>query len=272
MFRRRRVLPGFAPSLGFTLVYLSMLVLIPLAGLLWKASGGGWSDFVRITTSDRAIAAYRLTVTASLAAAVINGLFGTILAWVLVRYQFPGRRFVDALVDFPLALPTAVAGLTYTSLYVPNGWIGQYADIAGIKVAYTQLGIIVVLTFIALPFVVRTVQPVILTIERDVEEAAATLGANRFDTLRRVILPALLPAMLTGVGLAFARAVGEYGSVIFIAGNLPRKTEIAPLLVIIQLEEFNYAGAAAIATVLLAGSFTLIGAINLLSRGVRHGR
>ncbi len=252
------------------MAYLSLLVLIPLAGLFWKASGGGWSDFVRITTSDRAIAAYKLTAFASLAAALINGVFGTILAWVLVRYPFPGRRFVDALVDFPLALPTAVAGLTFTSLYVPNGWVGQYAEILGFRVAYTQLGIIVVLTFIALPFVVRTVQPVILTIERDVEEAAATLGASRFDLIRRVIIPALLPAILTGVGLAFARAVGEYGSVIFIAGNIPRQTEIAPLLVIIQLEEFNYAGAAAIATVLLVGSVVLIGAINLLSRSVRH--
>lgn len=268
--RRRRVLPGFGLSLGFATLYLSLLVIIPLAGLGWRASGQGWDDFVRVTTSDRAIAAYRLTAFASLAAALINGVFGTIMAWTLVRYRFPGRRLVDALVDFPLALPTAVAGLTYTSLYVPNGWIGQYADLAGFKVAYTQLGIVGVLTFISLPFVVRTVQPVIQAMDRDIEEAAASLGAGRLQVLTRVMIPALFPSILTGVALAFARAVGEYGSVIFIAGNLPRKTEIAPLLVFIQLEEFNYAGASAIALVLLAGSFLTIGVINLLGKRVRH--
>jgi sulfate transport system permease protein len=269
---RRRVLPGFGLSLGFALTYLGALVLLPLAGLVYKASGQGWGDFVDVTTSDRALAAYRLTLTASAVAAAVNGVFGTILAWVLVRYRLPGRLFIDALVDFPLALPTAVAGLTYTSLYVPNGWIGQYLDIAGIKVAYTQLGIMVVLTFIALPFVVRTVQPVIQALDVDVEEAAATLGANRLQVFWRVIIPSLLPSILTGTALGFARAVGEYGSVIFIAGNIPRQTEIAPLLVVIQLEEFDYAGAAAIALVLLVISFVTVGGINLLSRMGRHER
>ena len=264
------MLPGFRLSLGFAVLYLSLLVLIPLVGLAWKASGQGWEDFVRVTTSDRAIAAYRLTLTASAAAALINGVFGTILAWTLVRYPLPGKRFIDALVDFPLALPTAVAGLAYTSLWAPNGWLGQYADLLGVKVAYTQLGIIVVLTFIALPFAVRTVQPVIQALELDGEEAAATLGAGRLQVLRRVFIPALLPSILTGVALGFARAVGEYGSVIFIAGNLPERTEIAPLLVVIRLEEFDYAGAAAIALVLLVISFFTVGAINLLSRLGRH--
>ncbi len=266
----RHVLPGFGLSLGFTTLYLSLLVLIPLAGLVWKASGGGWDDFLRVTTSDRAIAAYRVTLFSSLAAAIINGFFGTILAWVLARYDFPGRRILDAMVDFPLALPTAVAGLTFTSLYVPQGWIGQYTNLLGVRVAYTQLGIIVVLAFIALPFVVRTVQPVIQAMEKDVEEAAATLGATRRQILLRIIVPSLLPAVLTGVTLGFARAVGEYGSVIFIAGNIPRKTEIAPLLVVFQLEEFNYSGAAAIAIVLLIGSFVTIGALNLVTRSVRR--
>lgn len=247
-----------------------MLVLIPLAGLFFKASGQGLDDFIRVTTSDRAIAAYRLTLVASFVAAILNGVFGTILAWVLVRYRFPGRRLIDALVDFPLALPTAVAGLVYTSLYVPQGWIGRCIDFFGIQVAYTQLGIIVVLTFIALPFVVRTVQPVMESLEREVEEAAATLGAGRTQTFRRVLIPALTPAILTGVALGFARAVGEYGSVIFIAGNIPRKTEIAPILVVFQLEEFNYEGAAAIAVVLLVISFITVGAINVLSRMGQH--
>ena len=268
--RRRRVLPGFGLSLGFTITYLSLLVLIPLAGLFYKAYGGGWDSFVEVTTSERAIAAYRLTFFASLIAALVNGVLGSIVAWVLVRYEFPGKRVLDSLVDFPLALPTAVAGLTFSSLYVPQGWLGQYADLLGVKVSYTQLGVVVILTFIAMPFVVRTVQPVLQAMERDVEEAAASLGASRRQTITGVIIPSVLPAVLTGVGLAFARAVGEYGSVIFIAGNLPRKTEIAPLLVVFQLEQFNYSGAAAIAVVLLLGSFLIIGAINVLSRAVRH--
>lgn len=263
---RRRVLPGFLPAMGFTAFYLSLLVLIPLAGLFWKTTELGWSDFWRIVSSDRAVAAYGLTVGTSLAAAFLNGVFGVVLAWVLVRYRFPGRRALDSLVDFPLALPTAVAGIAYTALYVPDGWIGQYFDLLGIRVSYTRLGIVLVLTFISLPFVVRTIQPVLLTIEREVEEAAASLGASRWQTVRRVIAPALLPAWLTGLALAFARAIGEYGSVIFIAGNIPQKTEIAPILIVIQLEEFNYAGATAIAIVLLLISFTTVGFINLLSR------
>lgn len=267
--QKRRVIPGFSLSLGFTMLYLSLIVLIPLAGLIWKSAGLGFDEFVRITTSDRAISAYRLTFLASMVAALVNGVFGLILAWVLVRYEFPGRNILDALVDFPLALPTAVAGLTFSSLYVPNGWIGQYLDIVGIKVSYTQLGVMVVLTFIALPFVVRTVQPVLQSLDREIEEASASLGANRFQTVSRVIIPALMPALLTGIALAFARAVGEYGSVIFIAGNLPNKTEIAPLLIIIQLEQFNYAGASAIAVVLLIASFITVGVINVLSRSVR---
>lgn len=265
-FGRRRVLPGFGLSIGFTMFYLSMIVLIPLAGLFWKASELGWDDFVRIAWSERARAAYYLTFTASAAAALINGIFGVVLAWVLVRYQFPGRRVLDALVDFPLALPTAVAGLAYTALYVPQGWIGRYFDIVGIQVSYSRLGIVVVLTFISLPFMVRTIQPVLQALETDIEEAAASLGAGRWDTFRRVIAPALLPVWLTGLAMAFARAIGEYGSVIFIAGNIPRQTEIAPLLIVFQLEEFNYAGATAIATVLLLASFATVGVINVLSR------
>ncbi len=266
LFGRRQVLPGFGLSLGFTLFYLSLIVLIPLAGLFLKTTDLSWADFVRITTSERARAAYRLTFTASLAAALINGIFGSILAWVLVRYRFPGRRLLDSLVDFPLALPTAVAGLAYTALYVPQGWIGRYFDLFGVRVSYTRLGVIIVLTFIALPFMVRAIQPVLQTLEKDVEEAAASLGAGRWDTIRRVIVPALLPAWFTGLALAFARAIGEYGSVIFIAGNIPRQTEIAPLLIVFQLEEFNYAGATAIASILLLASFATVGLINVLSR------
>jgi sulfate transport system permease protein len=264
-------LPGFGLSLGFAVTYLSLLVLIPLAGLFFKAYDGGWGDFVRVTTSDRAIAAYRLTFLASLVAALVNGVLGFVVAWVLVRYRFPGRALLDALVDFPLALPTAVAGLTFSSLYVPSGWVGRYLDVFGVQVTYTQLGVMVVLTFVAMPFVVRTVQPVLVALDREIEEAAATLGANRRQTIGRVIIPALVPSLLTGIALAFARAIGEYGSVIFIAGNLPRKTEIAPLLVVVQLEQFNYAGASAIAVVLLLGSFVTIGAINLLGRAARRG-
>ncbi|MCK9495636.1 MAG: sulfate ABC transporter permease subunit CysT [Dehalococcoidia bacterium] len=266
VFGRRRVLPGSGLSLGFTLFYLSLVVLIPLGGLFWKSTELGWADFLRIAGSERARAAYALTFSASFAAALINGVFGLVLAWVLVRYRFPGRRLLDALVDFPLALPTAVAGLAYTALYVPQGWIGRYFDLLGIQVSYSRLGVVVVLTFISLPFMVRTVQPVLLALEREVEEAAASLGAGRWATVRRVILPALLPAWSTGLAMAFARAIGEYGSVIFIAGNLPRKTEIAPLLIVFQLEEFNYAGATAIAVVLLLASFFTVGVINLLSR------
>ncbi len=260
------MLPGFGLSLGFTVFYLSLVVLIPLGGLFWKTTELGWSDFVRIAGSERAQAAYYLTFTASFTAALINGVFGFVLAWVLVRYQFPGRRLLDALVDFPLALPTAVAGLAYTALYVPQGWIGRYFDFFGVQISYSRLGVVAVLTFISLPFMVRTIQPVLQAMEQEIEEAAASLGAGRRETIRRVIIPALLPAWMTGLAMAFARAIGEYGSVIFIAGNLPRKTEIAPLLVVFQLEEFNYAGATAIATVLLLASFATVGLINVLSR------
>ncbi len=268
--RRRRVLPGFGLSTGFTLFYLSVLVLIPLAGLVWKSSGQSWDTFVETVTSDRAIAAYKLSFGGAFIAAALNGVFGVVVAWVLVRYEFPGRRLLDALVDFPLALPTAVAGITFSSLYVPNGWIGHYTDLFGVKVSYTQLGVVVMMVFISMPFVVRTVQPVLESIEREVEEAAASLGANRFQTLARVVVPAVLPTILTGVALGFARAVGEYGSVIFIAGNIPLKTEIAPLIVVFELESFDYAGAAAVALVLLLGSFLVIGAVNLLSRALRN--
>jgi sulfate transport system permease protein len=269
--RQRRILPAFGLSLGFTVVYLSLIVLIPLAGLVWQASGLGLDEFISVTTSPRAIAAFKLTFGASFISALINAVLGVVVAWVLVRYRFPGRRVLDALVDFPLALPTAVAGLTYSSLYVPKGWLGHYTNMAGIKVSYDQVGVVLILTFIAMPFVVRTVQPVLQTLDRQVEEAAASLGATRVQTLFRVILPALVPTVLTGTALAFARAVGEYGSVIFIAGNLPLKTEIAPLLVVIQLESFDYAAASAIALVLLIGSVSIVGAINLTSRRLAHG-
>jgi sulfate transport system permease protein len=270
LLRQRRVLPGFSLSLGFTLVYLSLLVLIPLAGLVWKTSGLGWDEFWRTVTSPRAIAAYKLSFGGALIAAVVNGVLGVILAWVLARYEFPGRRLLDALVDFPLALPTAVAGITFSSLYVPNGWLGEYTNLLGVKVSYTKLGVVIMMVFISMPFVVRTVQPVLQSLEREVEEAAASLGASRRQTITRIILPALLPTVLTGVALGFARAVGEYGSIIFIAGNIPLRTEIAPLIVIFELEEFDYAGAAAVALVLLIGSFLIIGAVNLLSRVVRN--
>lgn len=270
--RPRSPLPGFRLSLGFTLFYLSLLVLIPLAGLFAKSTSLSWGQFLAVTTSARALAAYRLTFGASLAAALVNGVCGLLLAWVLVRYRFPGQRLLDALVDFPLALPTAVAGITFASLYVEQGWLGQFLAPLGLKVAYTPLGVTVVLTFITLPFVVRSVQPVLQDFDRELEEASASLGANRWQTFRQVIAPALLPAWLTGVALAFARAVGEYGSVIFIAGNLPLKTEIAPVLIIIQLEQYNYAGATAIAVVLLLASFALVGLINLVGRwSARHG-
>jgi sulfate transport system permease protein len=262
----RRTLPGFGLSLGFALFYLSLLVLIPLAGLFLKTASLTWSEIFAVIGSPRALAAYRLTFGASLATALLNGVIGTLVAWVLVRYRFPGRRLLDSLVDFPLALPTAVAGLTFSSLYAEKGWLGQFLAPFGIKVSYTPLGVIVVLTFVTLPFVVRALQPVLKGLEAEIEEAAASLGADRRQTFARVIGPTLLPAWLTGVALAFARAVGEYGSVIFIAGNLPLRTEIAPLLIVIQLEQFNYANATAIALVLLLSSFVLVVLINLLGR------
>lgn len=259
--------------MGFTLFYLSVIVLIPIAGLFVKASHLSWSDFWRLATDPRALAAYRLTFGASFAAALLNALFGSVLAWVLVRYRFPGRRFVDALVDFPFALPTAVAGLTLASLYSPSGWLGQFlvrqnpdGSEGGLKVAFTGLGVIVALTFVGLPFVVRTLQPVLEGMEREVEEMAATLGASRLRTFCTIIVPTLLPTVITGFALAFARAIGEYGSVIFIAGNKPFSTEIAPLLIVIRLEEFDYPGAMALAVVLMLIAFLLLVTINVVER------
>ena len=268
----KRVLPGFGLSLGTTLVYLSLLVLLPLSALAFKASTLSVEQFWSIATGERALAAYRVTFGASLLAALINAVFGLIVAWVLVRYPFPGKRFVDSLVDLPFALPTAVAGITLATLYAGNGWIGRHLEPLGLKVAFTPLGIVVALTFIGLPFVVRTLQPVIEDIEPEIEEAAASLGASRFTTLRRVVLPELLPALLTGFSLAFARGLGEYGSVIFIAGNLPFKTEIAPLLITIRLEEYDYDGAVAIAALLLAASFLCLLAINAIPALFTHGK
>lgn len=262
--KQRSVLPGFGLSLGYALLYLSLIVLIPLAGTFLKTATLTWAQFWGTVTAPRALASYRLTFGASFSAALINAVFGLVVAWVLVRYQFPGKRFIDALIDLPFALPTAVAGIAFTAVYSSKGWIGQYLEPLGLKVAFTPLGIILVLTFIGLPFVVRTVQPVLEDIEPEVEEAAAILGAHRWQTLTRVILPALWPALITGFAMAFARAVGEYGSVIFIAGNMPMRTEITPLLIITKLEQYDYAGATALAVVMLVISFVLLLIINLL--------
>jgi sulfate transport system permease protein len=258
------VLPGFKLTLGYTLLYLSLIVLIPLAATFWKTSALTWDQFWHTVTAPRVMASYRLSFGASFLAALINLFFGLLVAWVLVRYQFWGKRFVDALVDLPFALPTAVAGIALTAIYAPNGWIGQWLAPLGIKVAYTPLGVLVALTFIGLPFIVRTVQPVLEDLDPEFEESAASLGANRWQTFWLVILPMLRPALLTGFTLAFARALGEYGSVVFIAGNMPMKTEITPLLIITKLEEFDYPGATAIAVVMLVTSFVLLLAINFL--------
>ncbi len=252
--------------MGFTLFYLSAIVLIPFAGLIIRACGLSWADFWHLATTDRALAAYKLTFGASLIAAVANALFGTLLAWVLVRYRFPGRRFIDAIVDFPFALPTAVAGLTLANLFAANGWLGRYLVPLGIKGAFTPLGVVIALTFVGMPFVVRTLQPVLQSLEREVEEVAATLGAGRLRTFVSIIAPSLLPSVLSGFALAFARAIGEYGSIVFISGNLPFKTEIAPSLIVMRLEEYDYTGAIALAVVLLIFSFVLLGAINLLEQ------
>ena len=268
--RRRPVLPGFGLSLGFTMAYLGLVVLIPLAAVFIKASGLSWHDFLAAVGSPRVLASYRITFGVSFLAALFNVPFGVILAWVLVRYEFPGRRLVDALVDLPFALPTAVAGIALTQVYAKNGWIGQWLEPLGIQVAYTWLGIWVALTFIGLPFVVRTVQPILEELEPELEEAAGTLGATRGQTFWRVILPALRPAIITGFALAFARAVGEYGSVVFIAGNRPLHTEITPLLIITKLEQYDYRGATALASVLLLGSFGLLFLIQLLQRRARR--
>jgi sulfate transport system permease protein len=264
-----RVLPGFGLTLGFTIFYLALIVLIPLSAVLLKTFTMTWDAFWSAVTSARVMASYRLTFGASLIAAILNVIFGGIVAWVLVRYKFPGKRFIDALVDLPFALPTAVAGITLTALYSTNGWIGQYLEQAGIKVAFTPLGVVVALTFIGLPFVVRTVQPVLEDAERELEEAAASLGATPWQTFWRVILPNLVPALLTGFALAFARATGEYGSVIFIAGNMPMVSEITPLFIITKLEQYDYAGATAIAVVMLVVSFILLLTINLLQAWTR---
>lgn len=261
-FKAHSVLPGFNLALGFTLLYLSLLVLIPLSSLFFKTATLGWSGFWEVATGDRVLASLRVTFVASFAAAVLNAIFGLVVAWVLVRYTFPGKRLVDALVDLPFALPTAVAGITLAMLYAPNGWIGHYFAQHDIKIAYTPLGIVVALTFIGLPFVVRTVQPVLADVEAEIEEAAASLGASRWDVFRRVIFPSIYPALLTGFALAFARSIGEYGSVIFIAGNMPFISEIAPLLIVAKLEQYDYAGATAIALVMLIISFALLLAIN----------
>ena len=264
-----RVIPGFGISLGFTLFYLALIVLIPLSAVFLNTFSMSWADFWATVTSERVMASYRLSFGASLIAAALNVVFGGIVAWVLVRYKFPGKRFIDALVDLPFALPTAVAGITLTALYAQNGWIGQYLAAWGIKVAFTPLGVVVALTFIGLPFVVRTVQPVLEEAERELEEAAASLGAPPLQTFTRVVLPTITPALLTGFALAFARATGEYGSVIFIAGNLPMVSEITPLLIISKLEQYDYAGATAIAVVMLVFSFILLLTINLLQAWTR---
>ncbi len=262
--KRHSVLPGFGLAMGFTLLYLFLVVLIPLSTLFWKSASLGPSGFWQAVTAPRVIASYKLTFGASLVAAAVNAVFGFVVTWVLVRYRFPGRRLMDALVDFPFALPTAVAGITLTTLFAPGGWLGAPLDKLGIKAAFTPLGVTIALTFIGLPFVVRTLQPVLETLDPEVEEAAASLGASRFQTVFRVVLPALFPAWLTGFALAFARALGEYGSVVFIAGNLPMKTEITPLLIITKLEQYDYAGATAIAAVTLVASFVLLLTINRL--------
>jgi sulfate/thiosulfate transport system permease protein len=264
MIHRRRSLPGFGLTLGVTVAYVSLMVLIPVSAMVMRSVSGGLGAFWTAAVSSRALAAYGLTLRTALGGALTNAVFGLVVAWVLARYPFPGRRIVDAFVDLPFALPTAVAGIALTSLYAPNGWIGRPLASLGFRVAFTPLGIGVALTFVGLPFVVRTLQPVIEALGADVEEAAASLGANRFQTFVRVILPALIPAWLTGFTLAFARALGEYGSVVFIAGNMPMRTEIAPLLIMTRLEQYDYVGATAIAVVLLVGSFMMLGTINLL--------
>ncbi len=271
--RKKHLLPGFGLSLGYTLVYLSLIVLIPLAAVFLRTTELSFSEFWAVVTTPRVLATYRLTFGASLLAALINLVFGMLTAWVLVRYQFPGKKILDALVDLPFALPTAVAGISLTAIYAPNGWLGQWLEPHGIKVAFTPLGVVVALTFIGLPFVVRTVQPVLEDFSTELEEAAASLGANRWQTFFKVILPAILPALLTGFSLAFARAVGEYGSVIFIAGNMPMISEITPLMIITKLEQYDYAGATAIAVVMLVISFALLLLINLLQwwSSHRHG-
>jgi sulfate transport system permease protein len=271
--RRRRVVPGFGLSLGTTLVWLSLIVLIPLAGLFVRVGGLGWQGLWDIWTEPRVLASLKLSFGTALAAAAFNAVMGTLVAWVFVRYRFPGKRIFDAMIDLPFALPTAVAGIALTALYGPSGWIGRWFEAVGIKIAYTPLGITLALVFVGLPFVVRVVQPVLAEVERELEEAAATLGASRLQTIRRVVMPVLWPAILAGFGLAFARGVGEYGSVIFIAGNIPGLTEIAPLLITFRLDEYDYASATAIALAMLLLSLAMLLVINTVqSKLARRGR
>jgi sulfate/thiosulfate transport system permease protein len=263
-WQRHSVLPGFGLAMGFTLLYLSLIVLIPLGAAIMKTFTMTWSQFWGTVTGPRALASYRLSLGASLIGAAINTAMGLMVAWVLVRYEFFGKRVLDALVDLPFALPTAVAGITLTAMFAPNGWVGRYLEFLGVKVVFTELGVVVALTFIGLPFVVRTVQPILQDLDPEIEEAAATLGGTRWQSWRRVIFPELMPALLTGFALAFARAVGEYGSVVFISGNMPMKTEITPFLIVTKLAQFDYAGATALAVAMLAMSFVLLLLINLL--------
>ncbi|HEY0439911.1 MAG TPA: sulfate ABC transporter permease subunit CysT [Xanthobacteraceae bacterium] len=268
--RQRTIIPGFGLSLGITLSYLGLIVIIPLSVLLLKATDAGWAKIWTELSSPRTLAAFRVSFGIAFLAAAFNALFGLMVAWVLVRYEFPGRRLIDAMIDLPFALPTAVAGISLTQLYAANGWLGATLTAAGIKVAFTPLGILVALIFVGLPFVVRTVQPVLQDFDREIEEAGALLGASRWNILRRVVFPPLIPAVMTGFTLAFARAIGEYGSVIFIAGNMPGYSEIVPLLIVIKLEQFDYAGATVIATLMLVASFALLLAINLLQAWMRR--
>lgn len=262
--KSRSILPGFGLSLGFTIFYLSVIVLIPLAGVFIKTAGLTWEQFWDTVTNARVLASYRVSLLTALTAAIINLVFGLLIAWVLVRYRFPGKKLIDSLVDLPFALPTAVAGIALTAIYAPNGWMGQFLEPLGIKVAFSPIGITIALIFIGLPFVVRTVQPVLQDLDKDVEEAAVMLGAYRWRTFRRIIMPELLPPLLTGFALAFARGIGEYGSVVFISGNMPLKTEIAPLLIMTKLEQHDYQGATAIALVMLVASFVMLLIINYL--------
>ncbi len=270
-FKQRSVLPGFGLTLGYSLLYLSLIVLIPLTGLLVKTTSLTWEQFWNTVSDPRVVASYRLTFGASLIAAIINAVFGFLVAWMLVRDQFPGKKFIDAIVDLPFALPTAVSGIALTTLYAPNGWIGRWLEPLGIKAAFSQLGVLIALTFIGLPFVVRTLQPALEELEAESEEAAASLGANRLQTFLRVILPAVMPALLTGFALSFARALGEYGSVVFISGNMPMKTEITTLLIVTKLEQYDTAGATALAVVMLLASFVILFAINLLQWWTSRG-
>jgi sulfate transport system permease protein len=269
-FKRPSVLPGFGITLGFAVAYLSIIVLLPLSALVLRPASLGLDGFLGVLTDARVLAALRLSFGAAFIAALVNAFFGLIVAWILVRYDFPGKRIVDALVDLPFALPTAVAGIALATIYAPNGWIGGLVAPLGIKIAFTPLGVLLALVFIGLPFVVRSLQPVLQDLDKEVEEAAVSLGANRVQTFRLVVLPAIMPALLTGFALAFARAVGEYGSVIFIAGNMPMVSEIAPLLIVIKLEQFDYAGAAAIGVIMLAASFLILLVINLVQRWSRR--